>query len=126
MAILVKAAQPKASTSKGMGGVVLMPMYWIKEDRLKLVGRYLYQSSDQADGLNLNSRYAQLAGARDTTLNVNSGRGDSHHALYLGLNYYLCGENLKLISGVQYDDLSSAGATQYQGWTIGSSFRIWF
>ena len=101
-------------------------MYWLKDDKIKLVGRYLYQSSDQSDGLNLNSRYVPLAGARDSTLNVNSGRGDKHHAFYLGLNYYLSGEHLKIISGIQHDDLSSAGSTAFRGWTIGSSFRIWF
>jgi hypothetical protein len=107
-------------------GIVLMPMYWIKEDKFKLVGRYLYQESDQIEGLKLNSRYAPLADTRDSKIDLNNGRGDKHHAFYLGLNYYICGENLKLISGIQHDELSANGLTQYRGWTIGSSFRIWF
>jgi hypothetical protein len=124
---LTKSGATKNVDQQGdFWGVVLMPMYWLNDDKIKLVGRYLYQTSDQSDGLNLNSRYATLAGTRDPTLNVNSGRGDKHQAFYLGLNYYLSGEHLKVISGIQHDDLSSAGATQYQGWTIGSSFRIWF
>ena len=108
------------------GGVVLMPMYWLMENKLKLVGRYLYQQSSNAEGLKLNSRYIPLADSRDSLIDLNSGRGDEHHAIYLGLNYYLCGENLKLINGLQFDDLSSAGSNQYKGWTVGSSFRIWF
>ena len=33
---------------------------------------------------------------------------------------------MKVISGIQYDDLSSEGSTQYEGLTLGTSFRIWF
>ena len=63
-----------------------------QKDRLKLVGRFLYQESDQTQGLKLNSRYVPLAQARDSSLQLNGGRGDQHHAFYLGLNYYLCGK----------------------------------
>jgi phosphate-selective porin OprO/OprP len=108
------------------GGIVLMPMYWLKDEKLRLVGRYLYQKADQAEGLKLNSRYAPLADTRDSSIDLNSGRGDEHQAVYLGLNYYLCGENLKVISGIQHDELQSIGSTQYRGWTIGSSIRLWF
>ena len=108
------------------GGIVLMPMYWLKDEKLKLVGRYLYQKAEQAEGLKLNSRYAPLADTRDSSIDLNSGRGDEHQAVYLGLNYYICGENLKVISGIQHDELQSMGSTQYRGWTIGSSIRLWF
>ena len=107
-------------------GIVLMPMRWLQKDRLKLVGRLLYQESDQTHGIKLNSRYAPLAQARDSTLELDGGRGDQHHAFFLGLNYYLCGERMKVISGIQYDDLKSEGSTQYEGWSLGTSFRIWF
>ena len=107
-------------------GVVIMPMYWVKQERLKLVARFLYQRSDSAEGLKLNSRYAPIAEIRDSSLDLNGGRGDRHQALYLGLNYYFCGENLKLISGIQHDKLESLGSCQYRGWTVGSSIRFWF
>ena len=107
-------------------GLVFMPMYWVKDQRLKLVTRYLHQRSDQAEGLKLNSRYAPLAEIRDSNLDLNGGRGDRHQSIYLGLNYYLCGENLKLISGIQHDELKSLGSTQYRGWTVGTSLRFWF
>ena len=99
-------------------------MYWLKDQKLKLVGRYLYQKADQAEGLRLNSRYAPLADTRDSFIDLNSGHGDEHQAVYLGLNYYLCGENLKMISGIQHDELQSMGSTQYRGWTWGSSIRM--
>jgi len=118
--------QSNLNREGSFGGLVLMPMYWLKENKLKLVVRYLYQEADQSQGLKLNSRYVPLADTRDNSIDLNSGRGDQHQALYLGLNYYLCGENLKVINGIQYDDLSASGSTQYQGWTFGSSIRIWF
>jgi hypothetical protein len=101
-------------------------MYWLKEDKFKLVCRYLYQKSDQHEGIKLNSRYVPLADTRNPAIDLNQGRGDEHHALYLGLNYYQCGENLKLVSGIQYDELKSNATQLYKGWTIGSGFRIWF
>jgi phosphate-selective porin OprO/OprP len=108
------------------GGIVFMPMYWLKAEKIKLVGRYLYQQADEAEGLKLNSRYIPLSGRRDSVLDVNNGRGDEHQALYLGINYYLCGENLKIVSGVQHDELKSMGSNQFRGWTVGSSLRVWF
>lgn len=108
------------------GGIVLMPMYWLNQNKLKVVGRYLYQKADCTKGLKLNSRYAPLADIRDQTIDLNSGRGDKHQAFYLGLNYYLCGENLKLVNGLQHDELESSGSTQFRGWTVGSSIRLWF
>ena len=108
------------------GGIVLMPMYWLAQDKLKLVGRYLHQKADQPEGLKLNSRYAPLADIRDSSIDLNNGRGDEHQGLYLGLNYYFCDENLKLISGIQHDELKSQGTTQFRGWTVGTSFRLWF
>ena len=108
------------------GGIVLMPMYWLNQNKLKVVGRYLYQKADCTEGLKLNSRYAPLADIRDQTIDLNSGRGDKHQAFYLGLNYYLCGENLKLVNGLQHDELESSGSTQFRGWTVGSSIRLWF
>ena len=107
-------------------GVVLMPMYWIKDEKLKIVVRYLYQQADQPEGLKLNSRYIPLSDRRDTSIDLNDGRGDEQQAFYLGLNYYLCGEKLKLISGIQHDELKSEGETQFRGWTVGTSIRLWF
>ena len=57
---------------------------------------------------------------------MNNGRGDEHQGLYLGLNYYFCDENLKLISGIQHDELKSQGTTQFRGWTVGTSFGFGF
>ena len=99
-------------------------MYWLVEEEQKLVFRYQYQSSEQAQGIQMNNRYARMAAAEDTQININSSRGDEHHSLYLGYNYYLYGENLKLVTGVQWDELSSEGNRSFRGWTIGAGIRL--
>jgi hypothetical protein len=118
--------QSNLNREGSFGGVVLMPMYWLKDEKMKVVSRFLYQKSDLSEGLKLNSRYAPLADTRDSSIDLNSGRGDQHQGIYLGLNYYLCGENLKLVSGIQHDELKSMGDTQFRGWTLGTSLRLWF
>ena len=107
-------------------GIALMPMYWILKDKLKLVWRSVHQRADRKEGLQLNSRYVPIADARDETIDLSAGRGDRHDSHYLGLNYYLCGENLKFVNGIQYEDLKSEDRRVFKGWTMGSSFRIWF
>ena len=118
--------QSNLNREGSFAGVVLMPMYWLKDEKMKVVSRFLYQKSDLSEGLKLNSRYAPLADTRDSSIDLNSGRGDQHQGIYLGLNYYLCGENLKLVSGIQHDELKSVGDTQFRGWTLGTSLRLWF
>ena len=118
--------QSNLNREGSFGGVVLMPMYWLKDEKMKVVSRFLYQKSDLSEGLKLNSRYAPLADTRDSSIDLNSGRGDQHQGIYLGLNYYLCGENLKVVSGIQHDELKSMGDTQFRGWTLGTSLRLWF
>ncbi len=68
-------------TSDGYS-VVLMP-YFDLTDTLELVFRFTYSGSDEPDGLNVQSRYERAAAGR---LN-----GDEYLSLYMGLNWYICG-----------------------------------
>ncbi|MGC6456331.1 MAG: hypothetical protein ACON46_07375 [Coraliomargaritaceae bacterium] len=117
-------SQKNPDQEGGFWGAVLMPMYWLVEDQQKLVFRYQYQSADEAEGIRLNNRYARMAAADDESLDLNSRRGDTHHNFYLGYNYYFCGEQLKLVSGIQWDELRSDGDVFYRGWTLGTSLRF--
>jgi hypothetical protein len=86
-------------------GLTVMPWYWIVEDKLQGVVQYSYSGSEEAEGIRTNSRYV-----RDDKANlaaINSGRGDELHTLYAGLNYYLCGNNAKLMGGIEYADLTT-------------------
>ena len=78
-------------------GLVVMPYYWILEDKLQLVGQYQYGGADESRGVRVNSRY----GRADHNGNVNGGRGDAHHSFYAGLKYYLCGHNAKIQAGIE-------------------------
>lgn len=105
-------------------GAVVMPWYWLMEDRLQLVFRYEYAGSDESEGLRLGSRY--IRGEHDDpVVNVNGGRGDRYNACYLGLNYYLCGDNAKIMGGILYEDLETpAGGLDAFTYTI--AFRTAF
>lgn len=96
-------------------GVVIMPYYNITDD-LEFVFRYTYSNADDADGLNVQSRYERRAGGRL--------QGDEYHAFYLGLNYYICGDRLKLMGGVEFSDLDGQDENDYT--TFWSGVRLYF
>ncbi|BDS06689.1 hypothetical protein NT6N_17290 [Oceaniferula spumae] len=109
-------------------GVVLMPTYWITQDRLEAVFRYQYQQASSAEGIRLNSRYVRNAGdaRQEDIASLRNGRGDEHHSIYLGLNYYFCGDNSKIMAGVEWEDLDSDGNDVYDGFTYGLAYRMFF
>ena len=96
-------------------GVVVMPYYDIT-DQLEAVFRYTYSSADDADGLNVQSRYERAAAGR---LN-----GDEYHAFYGGINWYICDDKLKIMNGLEYSTLSGADNNDY--WTFFSGIRLFF
>ncbi|MGJ8726476.1 MAG: porin [Roseibacillus sp.] len=104
-------------------GVVVIPHYWLVEDRLQAVARYQYQGSDGSEGIRLNSRYVRRND--DTGAAINSGRGDSHHSIYAGLNYYLCDNNAKFMAGVEYDSLDTPDG-DVSATTFWLAFRTYF
>ncbi|RYD60559.1 MAG: hypothetical protein EOP83_19120, partial [Verrucomicrobiaceae bacterium] len=104
-------------------GAVVMPYYWLIEDKLQLVGQYQYQGSSEAEGSRVNSRYGRAS--VDTGIDVNSGRGDSHHSLYAGLNFYLCGDNAKIQAGVEYQTMDTQNG-DFDTLTYVIGFRSFF
>lgn len=87
-------------------GFVVMPWYWIIEDKLQAVVQYQYASSTETQGLQLPARY--IRGDHDNlAVDVDNGRGSEHHMIYAGLNYHLCRDRVKIMGGVSYDDLST-------------------
>ena len=109
-------------------GAVFMPTYWLVDDRVEAVFRYQYQHASSREGIRLNSRYVRNAGdARQENISsLRNGRGDEHHSLYLGLNYYFCGDNSKLMAGIEWEDLDSDGKDIYEGFTYGLAYRMYF
>lgn len=118
--------QTKAEREGSFWGFVVLPTYWLIDDKLEVVGRYQYQGSDNAQGIRLYSRHVRRA---DDALNIglpNGGRGDEHHSFYTGLNYYISGNRIKIMAGIQYDDITSGGDDIYNGLSLFAAFRSYF
>lgn len=83
-------------------GWYVMPSFFVVPEKLEVVGRYERSESDTTDVLRHN-RYAvsvpRLAPAT---------AGDDYQALYLGGNYYIRGNDLKLMLGAELAELDNA------------------
>ena len=103
-------------------GISLMPARFIHEDKVQLVARYQYANSRDSDGLRWQKRYE-----REVATPLTGERGDRYHAGYLGLNWYLYGNKLKIMSGVEYSHMSG-GSTggDFSGWTWFNGIRVYF
>lgn len=100
-------------------GITLTPTYFLVERFLQLVLRYQHAHGGD-EGLRL-PRYEALArDIRDT-----GSAGSDFNAVYLGLNWYLHGHLLKLMSGVEYVDLAG-GPKEFLGWTWLAGVRLAF
>ncbi len=99
-------------------GVVIMPYYDVT-DKLEAVIRYNYATSDSDNGIRLYSRYERLSSDL-------GARGDNYHSLYGGLNYYICGDKLKLMSGIQWATMDRPDAGSFDSWTYMAAVRLYF
>tara|TARA_B100000902_G_scaffold74187_1_gene79186 strand:- start:1862 stop:3010 length:1149 start_codon:yes stop_codon:yes gene_type:complete len=108
--------QPDAS------GIVIIPSYKINEN-LELVGRYQFAKSESEGGLRLQKRYERLV----TSISGAHELGDSYHAGYFGVNYFLDGQRLKIMTGVEFSSMKQASEqTNYEAWTLLTGVRMSF
>jgi hypothetical protein len=98
--------------------LVLMPTYMIT-DKLEAVFRYTFSTSESNTGIRLQRRHEREAAPQNQ-------RGSDYHAFYFGLNYYICEDHLKVMSGVEHSDLESPTGTDFRGWTYWSGVRLYF
>lgn len=103
-------------------GLTVMPWVWIVPEKLQAVFQYSLSGSEEPSGIRANTRY--LAGSQNIA-NVNSGRGDELHTFYLGLNHHLCGNNLKLMGGIEYAALKTSGG-HVSALTYSLAARVFF
>lgn len=101
-------------------GVTLTPTYFLILNRLQVVLRYQYAHGGD-DGLNLQKRYEGLAPEIQST----KGAGSDYNAVYLGLIYYIYRHNFKLMTGVEYNDMTG-GKQSFSGWTYLAGVRLAF
>ena len=113
-------------------GLTLLPTYdiidnfFLSNDKLQIAMRYHFATSAKSYGLNFNKRYEQP---------VTAGSGDRYNSFYLGLNYFLYQQKLKLLAGAEYftmdnvlDDTGEADADteRVDGWNISTGIRLYF
>lgn len=103
-------------------GFVVLPTYELPWN-FELVGRYAYQGAAESEGIRTTSRYFRRE--IKTGADVNGGRGDDHHSLYGGLNYYFCDDNMKIMSGVEWQTLDTPDGNA-RGWTLWLAYRMYF
>jgi phosphate-selective porin OprO/OprP len=86
-------------------GIILTPSFEIIPDKLGAVLRYQYADGEDSGALSLQRRYEREAPDLPTA------NASNYHALYAGLNYYICGHKLKLQAGAEFAraDLRSGG-----------------
>jgi len=99
-------------------GVVILPHYMLSQ-RLQLVGRYTYTSSNEGNGIRIPRRYERATVPEEFEF------GDQHQALYAGLNYYVYGHKFKLMSGIEYTDFDSKNGDT-SALTASAAFRMYF
>ena len=105
-------------TNRNVLGFFIQPTYDILPGKVQLVGRYSYAASTGDTGVRPQNRYETPAGAL---------RGDSYHAFYLGGQYFINGDKLKLLAGAEYAALGqSSSADRYDGFTFLTGLRLTF
>ena len=101
--------QSNAARRGNFWGFVATPYYWIVPAKLQAVVQYAYAGAEEDQGIRMNSRYVRATnyGGGGNPNIVNGGRGDELHTVYAGLNYLICGDNLKVQAGLEYASLTT-------------------
>jgi len=92
-------------------GLNVQPSYFLT-DTLEAVARYQVASAREANGLRAQRRYESPAGMLD---------GDLYQAVYLGLNHYVAGHRMKVMTGVEYAKMNDRDV-----FTFFAGFRMFF
>ena len=101
-------------------GLTVMPFFNVT-DKLQVVARQTYLTSEQADGVRL-ARYENRV--TDNMGNLIDTRGDRYNEFYAGVNYYFYGHKLKLQSGLQFGDMNDLGVDTYSGVSSVTGMRV--
>jgi hypothetical protein len=101
--------QASAKRQGNFWGFVATPYYWIVPAKLQAVVQYAYAGSEEDEGIRTNSRYVRATnyGGGGKPNVTNGGRGNELHTLYAGLNYLVCGDQLKFQLGAEYSHLNT-------------------
>jgi len=99
-------------------GGYLLATYEIVPEKLQLVARYSISSGEGPLSLRRQTRYESR---------VAPARGDRYRAMYLGAQFFIQGDHLKLLGGVEYARLTGGpAALEYDGFTWLAGVRLSF
>jgi len=113
----------RAEGAKGRSDVTAFSTMtrWSFTEKLELVNVMEIAGSPGADGVFIPARYEALSPGLD------SKTGDQWFSGYAGLNYYLDGHSVKLMSGVKYSHMSGVpDSDSFNGWTWLAGLRMFF
>jgi phosphate-selective porin OprO and OprP len=108
--------------SADAAGLFIQPTYDLIPKKLQVVGRYSFASGEGPDSIQAQSRYERSAP------NLNgSGRGEVYNAFYVGTQYFIHGDKLKLLAGAEYAEVDGGGnGGDFDGWTYLAGVRLSF
>lgn len=106
-------------------GIVLLPTYYIIPKKLEAAFRYQWAHSSADSGV---PRSSSSRGIRRVAREegLPTGSGDNYHAVYAGLNYYLAGDNLKVMTGLEYETIDGDSETELDGVSFWLAARAYF
>ncbi len=109
-------------------GIYILPTYDIIPEKLQLVGHLSYSKGEGPASILAQARYeAETPIAPIPGIPGSDGRGDEYRAIYLGAQYFIHGNKLKFMGGVEYSELLREGdSTAYNGVTMISAVRFYF
>jgi hypothetical protein len=103
-------------------GFFIQPTWDLLPEKLQLVGRYSFATGNGPDSVIAQSRYE-----REAPQLTGGGRGDRYQAAYLGLQYFIHGDRLKLMAGAEYARLDGGGnGGDFAGLTLLTGIRLSF
>lgn len=105
-------------------GIVIMPSTFLIEDRLEAVFRYQWAHSTSLQLRPGNDNHTSIRAIAEAD-GLRIAPGDDNHSFYAGLNYYFCDENLKLMTGIEYETLTG-GITDTEATTLWGALRFYF
>ncbi|MBK1881488.1 hypothetical protein JIN85_03615 [Luteolibacter pohnpeiensis] len=99
-------------------GFFIQTMYDFVPDKFQLVGRYSFSASRGPNGIRPQGRYESTAEAM---------RGDTYQSVYLGGQYFIHGDKLKLLIGAEYAALGqNSHSDRYNGFDLLGGLRFSF
>lgn len=107
--------------SADVTGFFVLPTYDLIPKKLQLVARYTLAVGDGPESLGVQKRYESNAPSLTA-----AGKGDHYQAGYLGLQYFIYGDKLKLLTGLEYAQLTGGKGSGYDGWTSLTGIRFYF